>query len=77
MNLVENGRNSLDLVEHDPPSMSRWEHALQPLRGCEQRHVDLGLEQVEVRRVPKPIPQPARLPGPRVPNRKKLLLPGA
>ena len=74
MHLVEDGRNLLDLVEHDPAAVALRHHGVEPLRRREQRGVDVGLQKVDEDGVRESVPEPARLAGaPRTEEKEALV----
>ena len=64
VHLVEDQRNALHFVEHDPVVVPRGNQLPQPLRPRQQLQVHRRMvEQVEVERVRKPLFDPRGLPG--------------
>jgi hypothetical protein len=61
VDLVEQGRDPLDLVHHHPTGVAGRDPAAQAVRARRQVEEGLAVEQIEPRRPTEPLPQPRRL----------------
>ena len=63
VDLVEDQRNPLHLVQHDPVVVPRRNQLSKAVGPRQQVEVERMVEQIEVQRVRKPLPEPGRLAG--------------